>query len=78
MPEMLKKYWDDISGAELWPELVHAAREEEFKVVDEMGVWEVRPISECIKVTGKKPVKVRCVLTPTKEMMSHPTCDAGL
>ena len=26
-PEAWKKYWDDISGKELKPELVHAARE---------------------------------------------------
>ena len=26
-----------------------------------MGVWELRPIAECIEVTGKKPVKVRWV-----------------
>ena len=55
------RYWDDISGKELKPELVRAAREEELKVVDEMGVWELRPVAECIEVTGKKPVKVRWV-----------------
>ena len=41
---------------ELRPELVRAAREEKLKVVDEMGVRELRPISECIEMTGKKPV----------------------
>ena len=30
-------------------------------MVDETGVWELRPIAECIEVTGKKPVKVRWV-----------------
>ena len=40
-----QRFWDDISGKELNPELVHAAREEELKLVDEMGVWEVRPVS---------------------------------
>ena len=59
VPETWKRYWDDISGKELKPKLVRAAREEELKVVDEMGVWECRPISEGIEVTGKKPVKVR-------------------
>ena len=59
--EPWKKYWDDISGKELKPDLVRAACEEELKVVDEMGVWELRPIAECIEVTGKKPVKVRWV-----------------
>ena len=43
--EPWKKYWDDISGKELNPSLVRAAREEELKVVDEMGVWEVRTIA---------------------------------
>ena len=41
--------------------MVRAAREEELKVVDEMGVWELRPIAECLEVIGKKPVKVRWV-----------------
>ena len=61
VPESWKKYWDDISEKELRPDLVRAAREEELKVVDEMSVWELRPISECIEVTGRKPVKVRWV-----------------
>ena len=59
--EPWRKYWDDSSGKELKPELVKAARGEELKVVDEMGAWELRPIAECIEVTGKKPVKVRWV-----------------
>ena len=41
--------------------MVRAAREEELKVVDEIGVWEPRSIAECIEVTGKNPVKVRWV-----------------
>ena len=61
VPEPWKKYWDDISGKELKLDLVRAAREEELKVVDEMGVWEVRPISEFLLVTGKTPVEVRRV-----------------
>ena len=43
VPETWKKSWDDISAKVLRLELVHAAREEELEVVDEMGVWEVRP-----------------------------------
>ena len=61
LEEPWKKFWDDISGKELKPDLVRAAREEELKVVEEMGVSEIRPISECFEVTGKKPVKVRWV-----------------
>ena len=33
-----KRYWDDISDKELKPELVRAAREEELKSVDDIGV----------------------------------------
>ena len=44
--EPWKKRLDDISGKDFKPELVRAAREEELKVMDEMGVWELRPISE--------------------------------
>ena len=44
--ETWQRYWDDISGKELVGDLVKAAREEELKVVDEMKVWELRPISE--------------------------------
>ena len=61
VPGNWQRYWDDISGKELVPKLVRAAREEELTVVDEMGVWEIRLISECIQVTGKKPTKVRWV-----------------
>ena len=50
VPEKWQRYWDDISGKELVGDLVRAAREEELKVVDEMGVWELRPVSECIEV----------------------------
>ena len=61
VPEKWQRYWDDISGKELVGDLVRAAREEELKVVDEMGVWELRPVSEYIEVTGKRRTKVRWV-----------------
>ena len=43
-----QSYWDDIAGAALPPELVSAARSEEIRFVESRGVWEVRPISECL------------------------------
>ena len=58
---MWQQYWDDISGKELDPKLVRAARAEELKVVDEMGVWALKPIAKCFAKTGKKPTKVRWV-----------------
>ena len=42
-PEKLPRYWDDVSGKELKPEKVVAARKEEISVIDDMGVWEVIP-----------------------------------
>ena len=60
-PEPWHRYLDDISGKDLDAELVREARYEELKVVDEMQVWELRPISECIERIGKKPTKVRWV-----------------
>ena len=59
VPEKWQKFWDDISGKELDGKLVREAREEELTVVDQMNVWELRPVSECIRVTGKRPTKVR-------------------
>ena len=49
LEEPWQKIWDDISGKELKPDLVRAARAEELKVVAAMGVWEIRPISECLE-----------------------------
>ena len=59
--EIWKRYWDDISGKESDGKLAKAAREEELTLVDEMGVWELRQLEECIAVTGKKSTKVRWV-----------------
>ena len=47
VPEVWKTYFDDISGKELKPELVHAALEEELKVVDAMGSGGSPP---CVRV----------------------------
>ena len=54
--EPWNKYLDNIFWKELRPDLFRVAREEELKVV-EMGVWEPRPIAECIEATGKKLVE---------------------
>eukprot|EP00969_Alexandrium_andersonii_P126633 5596603-Alexandrium_andersonii.AAC.1 len=47
---------DDITGAALPPELASAARSEEIRFMESWGVWDVRPISECLSRTGKKPI----------------------
>ena len=60
-PDAWARYWDDIFSKELDPALVCAARAEDLTVVDQMGVWEFRPLSECLSITGRRPVKVSWV-----------------
>ena len=70
-PETWQRYWDDISGKELVGELVREARAEELKIVDEMKVWQLKPVSECIAKTGKKPTKVRWVDASKGDAAAH-------
>ena len=56
-----EKYWDDISGKELNPELVKKARREEMEEVYKHEIYVKVPISQCLERTGKNPVKVRWV-----------------
>ena len=56
-----KKYWDDITGQELDPENVRIARALEVEFFHDMHVYDKVPISECIRVTGKRPIKCRWV-----------------
>eukprot|EP00969_Alexandrium_andersonii_P337473 14915863-Alexandrium_andersonii.AAC.1 len=50
------RFRDDITGAVLPPELVSAARSEEIRFMESWGVWDVRPISECLARAGRRPV----------------------
>ena len=52
---------DDLSGANLVPELVAEARKEEINYFKSRGVYEKVPIEECWHQTGKPPIAVRCV-----------------
>ena len=61
MEEEIKRYWDDISGKELDPELVKRARVEEIEEFNKHRVYVKVPIEECIRVTGKKPIGSRWV-----------------
>ena len=53
--------WDDVSGQELDPKLMKAARREEIKYFKEMGVYDKVDIAEAWKATGKAPIAVRWV-----------------
>ena len=52
---------DDLTGQELDPQLVRAARAKELEYFDGKDVWQLRPVDECRRVTGKAPVTVRWV-----------------
>ena len=55
-----KVYRDEITGLELPPELVRAARSEELDFAARLGIWERgHTVSECLEQTGKPPVPQR-------------------
>ena len=55
------KAWDDVTGGELKPSLVRAARREEMAYVEKMSVYEVRPKADCWNLTGAAPIQNRWV-----------------
>ena len=56
-----KTFHDNLTGKALKHEKVIDARLDENKVLQDMGVWEVVPVAECIKKTKKKPMRGRWV-----------------
>ena len=53
--------WDDVTGKELKPELVQAARGQEMEYVSRMDVYDVVSVADCISATGKRPIRSRWV-----------------
>eukprot|EP00969_Alexandrium_andersonii_P147366 6516676-Alexandrium_andersonii.AAC.1 len=51
-----RQFRDDVTGATLPPELAAAARPGEIRFVESWGVWDVRPISECLSHAGGGPI----------------------
>ena len=56
-----EKYWDDLSGKSLIPEMVQKARLEELGEIAKHGVYERVPLDECWKNTGQPPIGTRWV-----------------
>jgi hypothetical protein len=54
-------YWDENSGEVLPPNLTQAARREELTFMRDWNVWDVVPVSECVRVSGKQPLGGRWV-----------------
>ena len=63
-------YWDDVNGGWLDSEKVKEARKLEMEYLKKQAVYEKRPMSEALKVTGRRPIPVRWLDTdkgdPTK------------
>ena len=53
--------WDDVSGAELDPQRVRRAREEDIAYVNTMGLYNKVPTQQCYERTGKAPIFVRWI-----------------
>ena len=51
----------DVTDEPLAPKLVMAARAEELKYFDEMGVYEYATVDECHRATGKAPIGTRWI-----------------
>jgi hypothetical protein len=56
-----QRYWDAITNEELPADLTAEARAEELAFMKEWGVWDVVPVSECWKTTGKRPLQSKWV-----------------
>jgi hypothetical protein len=54
-------YWDAITNEELPADLTAAARAEELAFMAEWQVWDVVPVVECWKNTGKRPLQSKWV-----------------
>ena len=57
------KFKDDVSGQILVDSLVREAQLKELDYFESKNVWEMRPRDECLKVTSKRPIIVRWVIT---------------
>ena len=53
--------FDDVTNEPLIPKLVMAARAEELKYFEEMGVYEYATLDECHSATGKSPIGTRWI-----------------
>ena len=65
------EYWDDLSGEEMDPELVEAARKDEMDEHNKHNVYVKVPLRECWDETGKHPIGTRWVDT-NKGDRDHP------
>ena len=60
-PEERETFYDNLTGKALKYENVIEARWDEIKALQEMGVWKVVPLSECVSRTQRRPIRGRWV-----------------
>lgn len=53
--------FDDVSGDERCPSMVHNARAEELQYFKEMGVYEYASIEGCLRTTHRAPISTRWI-----------------
>ena len=59
LEDMRPPSYDSATGQVLDPKAVTAGRQEEIEYMNRLKVWEARPIDECLRNTGKKPIGTR-------------------
>ena len=52
-----KTFYDDLTGKALKNEKMIDAKLDNIKAWQDVGVWEVVPVAECMKKTQKKPIR---------------------
>jgi hypothetical protein len=67
-----QRYWDAITNEELPASLTAEARAEELAFMNEWKVWDVVPVAECWKNTGKRPLQSRWVDVKKKGDLKRP------
>ncbi|CAK0886283.1 unnamed protein product [Prorocentrum cordatum] len=58
-----ERYWDDVNGVWLDPQMVQEARRLEVEWLHKLDVYEKRTIEECRSVTGQPPIKLMWIDT---------------
>ena len=61
MDDQLEEVWDDVSGAQLDPNVVKLARQEEIGYIHKMKLYTKVPVAECYERSKKGPISVRWI-----------------
>ena len=59
--ETWEEFWDSASGQLLEPTAVRKARREEIEYIRQSNLYQIVPIKDCVRKTGRKPIAGRWV-----------------